>query len=99
VQVKVVPVADRHSDRATEVAAELTQAGLRAEADLRSESVGKKIAESEHLRVPCILVVGDREVESGEVSVRRRGQGNLGSMPLARISEELLAEARSRASS
>jgi threonyl-tRNA synthetase len=99
VQVKVVPVADRHSDRATEVAAELTQAGLRAEADLRSESVGKKIAESEHLRVPCILVVGDREVESGEVSVRRRGQGNLGSMPFARISEELLAEARSRASS
>ena len=99
VQVKVVPVADRHSDRATEVADELTQAGLRAEADLRSESVGKKIAESEHLRIPCILVVGDREVESGEVSVRRRGQGNLGSMPLARIRDELLAEARSRASS
>ncbi|MDX6533581.1 MAG: threonyl-tRNA synthetase [Gaiellales bacterium] len=98
VQVKVVPVADRHSERATEVAEGLTRAGLRAEPDLRNESVGKKIAESEHLRIPCILVIGDREVESGEVSVRRRGQGNLGSMPLAQIRDELLDEARSRAS-
>ncbi|MDX6593520.1 MAG: threonyl-tRNA synthetase [Gaiellales bacterium] len=98
VQVKVVPVADRHSERATEVAEELMRAGLRAEPDLRNESVGKKIAESEHLRIPCILVIGDREVESGEVSVRRRGQGNLGSMPLAQIRDELLDETRSRAS-
>jgi len=97
VQVKVVPVADRHNDRAREVAAELAAAGLRAETDLRSESVGKKIAEAEHLRVPCILVVGDREVESGEVAVRRRGRGNLGSRPLEQLRDELADEVRTRA--
>ncbi len=71
-------------------------AGLRAEPDLRTESVGKKIAEAEHQRIPCILVVGDKEVEAGTVSLRRRGQGNLGARPLAELRDELVAEAASR---
>jgi threonyl-tRNA synthetase len=95
-QVAVLPVADRHDAYAEEVAATLVTAGLRAEADLRTESVGKKIAEAEHQRVPCILVVGDREVEAGAVSVRRRGQGNLGARPLADLRDELLAEVGAR---
>ena len=61
-----------------QVAADLIAAGLRAEADLRTESVGKKIAEAEHQRIPCILVVGDKEVEAGTVSLRRRGAGQPG---------------------
>ena len=72
-----------------EVAAGLRAAGLRAEPDLRSESMGKKIAEAEHQRIPCILVVGDREVEAGTVSLRRRDQGNLGARPLAELRDEL----------
>jgi threonyl-tRNA synthetase len=95
-QVAVVPVADRHNAYAESVVAELRAAGLRAEADLRGESVGKKIAENEHLRLPCILVVGDREAEAGTVSVRRRGQGNLGARPLAELRDELAAEAAAR---
>ena len=78
-------------------ASQLTAAGLRAEADLRSESVGKKIADNEHQRLPCILVVGDREAEAGTVSVRRRGQGDLGPRPLAKLRDQLAAEAASRA--
>jgi threonyl-tRNA synthetase len=97
VQAVVVPVADRHNAYAESVVAELTAAGLRAEADLRSESVGKKIADNEHQRLPCILVVGDREAEAGTVSVRRRGQGDLGPRPLAELRDELAAEAASRA--
>jgi threonyl-tRNA synthetase len=93
VQAMVVPVADRHNDFARRVVAELRSAGLRAEADLRGESVGKKIAESEHQRVPRILVVGDREVESGDVSVRIRGEGDLGSRSLSQFRDELVADA------
>ena len=95
-QVVVVPVADRHNERAIAVAQEMFAAGLRAEADVRSESVGRKIADAEHLRLPCILVVGDREVESGQVSVRRRGKGDLGASPLEELIEQLLDEVRSR---
>ena len=76
----------------TQVAADLVAAGLRAEADLRTESVGKKIAEAEHQRIPCILVVGDKEIEAGTVSLRRRDQGNLGARPLAELRDELVAE-------
>jgi len=96
-QVSVLPVADRHNMHVERVVGELSAAGLRSEADLRSESVGRKIADAEHLRVPYILVVGDREAESGQVSVRRRGAGNLGARPLAELREELVAERDSRA--
>jgi threonyl-tRNA synthetase len=96
VQAIVLPVAERHDGYAAEVAAGLQAAGLRAEPDLRTESVGKKIAEAEHQRIPCILVVGDKEVEAGAVSLRRRGEGNLGARPLAELRAELVAEAASR---
>jgi threonyl-tRNA synthetase len=95
-QVMVLPVADRHDGYAEQVAADLRAAGLRVEADLRTESVGKKIAEAEHQRIPCILVVGDKEVEAGTVSLRRRDQGNLGARPLAGLRDELAAESASR---
>jgi threonyl-tRNA synthetase len=97
VQAMVLPVAERHDRYAAEVAADLLAAGLRAEADLRTESVGKKIAEAEHQRIPCILVVGDKEVEAGAVSLRRRGEGNLGARPLAELRAELVEEAATRA--
>jgi threonyl-tRNA synthetase len=96
VQAVVVPVADRHNGYAERVVAELRAAGLRAEADLRSESVGKKIAESEHQRIPRILVVGDREVEAEAVSVRVRGEGDAGARPLAELRDELVAAASPR---
>ena len=74
VQVAVVPVADRHADYAQHVRAELTAAGVRADVDLRTESVSKKIRDGEVNKVPYMLVVGDREVEQAAVSVRMRGQ-------------------------
>ena len=97
VQVVLVPVADRHAQRAGQVADELRAAGLRAEVDVRTESVGKKIAEAEHLRTPCILVVGDREMDSGQVSVRRRGPGELGAMQVEALIDALTAERDARA--
>ena len=83
VQASVVPVADRHTDYANEVKARSTCAGLRAEADLRPESVGRKIRDGEVSKVPFMLVVGDREVEQGTVTVRTRGSKDTQTLSLA----------------
>jgi threonyl-tRNA synthetase len=78
VQVKVLPITDRVNDRAAEVVATLQGADLRAEADLRGEKIGHKIRDAQLQKVPFMLVIGDREAQSGEVSVRSRSRGDLG---------------------
>ncbi|HEX5729280.1 threonine--tRNA ligase, partial [Microbacterium sp.] len=89
VQARVLPLADRHADYAREVAEALAEAGLRAELDDRTESVGRKIREAELRKVPYMLVVGDREAESGSVAVRRHRAGDRGSAPVADVVAEL----------
>lgn len=76
VQVAVLPVADRHNDFAFALVKELKDAGLRAQVDDSTESVGKKIRGAEKGKMPVMLVVGDKEVESGELTIRRRGQAD-----------------------
>jgi threonyl-tRNA synthetase len=78
VQAIVLPVADRHSDYAREVAAELRAKGVRVEIDERSESVGRKIRDAELGRYPFMLVVGDKEADAGGVSLRSHAEGDLG---------------------
>jgi threonyl-tRNA synthetase len=97
VQAIVVPVADRHAAYAREVAGAFARDGLRAEADLRGESVGKKIAEAERRKVPYILVVGDREAEAGAVAVRRHGGHDEGARAVAAVVAEVAEATRSRA--
>ncbi|MBK5233741.1 MAG: threonine--tRNA ligase [Thermoleophilia bacterium] len=80
VQAMIVPVADRHIEYAREVAEDLRASGARVKVEERSESVGKKIRAAELGRYPYMLVVGDREVEAGEVAVRSHDEGELGSM-------------------
>lgn len=82
-QVKVLPVTDRAAAYAEELVAEMNAMGLRASADLRKEKIGRKILDAELEKVPYKLVVGDKEVEEGSVSVRRRGEGDIGAMPKA----------------
>ena len=97
VQALVLPIADRHAEYAHRVAAELGDAGLRVEVDDRGESVGRKIREGEVRKVPYMLVVGDREAEAGEVSVRRHREGDLGSVALSEFAERASAEVAKRA--
>ena len=82
-QVKVLPVTDRAADYANKIVAEMTAMGLRASADLRKEKIGRKILDAEVEKVPYKLIVGDKEVEGGTVSVRRRGEGDIGAMAKA----------------
>ncbi len=80
VQVKVLPITDRAAEYAQAITDEMNAMGLRAEADLRKEKLGRKILDAENEKVPYKLVVGDKEVEEGTVSVRKRGEGDIGSM-------------------
>ncbi len=91
VQAVVLPIADRHAEYAHRVARELRDAGLRAEVDERAESIGKKIRENELRKIPYLLVVGDSEVESGEVAVRRHGEGDLGAVPVGDFAAQATA--------
>lgn len=82
VQVKVVPVTNKHIEYANSVRKILLEAGIRIEVDDRNEKVNAKIRDAELEKVPYILVVGDKEILDHSVSVRKRKEGNLGPMPL-----------------
>ncbi len=92
VQVLAIPIADRHLEYAEQVAEELRDSGIRVEVDTRKERMQNKIRQAEQQRVPYILVMGDRDVQGGTVSVRERGVGDLGAMErsafLARVRDE-----------
>ncbi len=75
VQVVLIPIADRHAEHAQGIAKQLQAAGFRAEVDARNEKMGKRIRENEMQKVPVMLVVGDKDIENGTVSVRVRGGG------------------------
>jgi len=87
VQAVVVPIADRHAGYAGEVRQRLE--GLRVDVDERDESVGRKIRDAELRKVPYILVVGDREAQSGQVSVRRHGAGDQGAEDVGELGARL----------
>jgi threonyl-tRNA synthetase len=96
VQATVLPLADRHADYAYEVRDALTAAGLRAEVDDRTESVGRKIRDAELAKTPYMLVVGDRERDAGAVALRRHREGDEGTVPIAEAVERLTAEVDAR---
>ena len=97
VQIKLMPIADRHHDYAYEVKKKLEEAGIiRVEVDDRSEKIGYKIREAQLEKVPYMLVIGDKDIEAGEVSVRSRKEGDLGSKPIDAVIEELLEEIRTK---
>jgi len=96
VQARVLPLADRHVEYAREVATALGAAGVRAELDDRTESVGRKIREAELRKVPYMLIVGDREAEERAVALRRHKEGDLGTLALDEAVVRLAAEAAER---
>ena len=92
VQVKVIPVSERHLEYAESVRKMLLGNGLRVETDERNEKLGYKIRQAQLEKVPYMLIVGDKEVESGTVSVRSRKNGDMGSMKAEDFSESLKKE-------
>ena len=98
VQVKVLPVTERAHDYAAQITAQLDAAGIRVENDLRSEKLGYKIREAQMQKIPYMLVVGDRDMENGTVSVRTRQGEDLGAMTLddfvAKCQSEIASKSR-----
>ena len=96
VQAVILPISERHHGYALELQRQLEEAGLRVECDVRNEKIGYKIREAQMQQTPYMLVVGDKEAESGAVSVRHRKDGDLGSMTLAEFIAKAQAEVESK---
>lgn len=97
VQVKVIPLIEKHHDYAQEVEQKLIKAGFRAETDYRNEKIGYKIREAQMEKLPYMLVIGDKEMESGSVAVRSRKDGDLGTMSINDFIEKLTKEVNEKA--
>ncbi|MBQ2676251.1 MAG: threonine--tRNA ligase [Clostridia bacterium] len=96
-QIRVLPISERLLDKASEVVTALENAGLRVTLDNRSEKIGYKIREAQLHKIPYMLIVGDKEAESGTVAVRSRKDGDLGSMPVDEFISKALTEVATKA--
>lgn len=96
VQVKILPISDKFMDFAKEVRDKLFDEGIRVEIDDRSEKIGKKIRDTELLKIPYMLIIGEKEMTANAVSVRKHGKGDAGSLPVAEFLSEILTEIRER---
>lgn len=92
VQVRVMAVSEKFSDYAQKIQDELKEAGIRSEADLRNEKLGYKIREARMQRVPYMVIVGEKEVEEGTISVRKRDEGDIGAMKACELIEKIRSE-------
>jgi len=97
-QVKILPISDKFMDYATEVKAQLKSKGIRVEIDERQEKIGKKIREAELSRVPYMLVLGEKEMTEGKLSIRRQGKGDLGQLSVDEFIHNIVDEIVNRKS-
>jgi len=96
VQVKLLPISDKFLDYAQTVVQKLKNADIRAEVDDRQEKIGKKIRDTELMKVPYMLVVGEKEMNENRVSVRKQGKGDLGAREIDEFIIELVKEIKER---
>lgn len=92
VQVKLLPIADRHLDYLYEVKKQLEDKGFRCEVDDRSEKIGYKIREAQLEKVPYMVVVGDKDIENNIISIRKRKEGDLGAMTVEQFLEKIVPD-------
>ena len=95
-QVKILPISDKFMDYANTIFQTLKKADIRAEIDDRNEKIGRKIRDTEMAKVPYMLVIGEKEMSEGKVSVRRQGKGDMGAKDLTEFVHELVAEIKER---
>ena len=96
VQVKILPISEKHVEYAKELAKQMHQDYVRVEVDDRSEKIGYKIRQAQMAKVPYMLVVGDKEVEEGTVNVRKHGGDELGSVPFEEFFNSIKIEIKER---
>lgn len=96
VQAKLLPIAAAHVDYARKIQAQMEEAGIRVQVDDRNEKIGYKIREAQMQKVPYMFVIGDKEIESNSLAVRKRGEGDIGAKPVAEVIAMLQEEIRER---
>ena len=97
-QVKILPISDKFLEYAEKVQKQLQKAGVRVEIDDRQEKIGKKIRDTELMRVPYMLVVGEKEMNENKLAVRRQGKGDIGVQDISLFLENILDEIENRKS-
>jgi len=88
-QVKILPISDKYSEYAHQVAAMLKTADIRAEIDDRNEKIGRKIRDTEMMKTPYMLIVGEKEMNEQTVSVRKHGEGDKGAVTIDAFANEI----------
>jgi threonyl-tRNA synthetase len=96
VQVKLLPIADRHIKYGKDIIKKLTKYNIRVELDEVNDKIGAKIRKTEVEKIPYMLIFGDKELEEGLVSVRKRGKGDLGRIKIAKFVENVLKEIKDK---
>ncbi|RQP17216.1 MAG: threonine--tRNA ligase, partial [Parapedobacter sp.] len=91
-QFIILPVSEKYEEYAKKLLESLNNSDIRGLVDLRDEKVGRKIRDAELKKIPYMLVVGEKEAENGTVSVRKHGQGDVGTMSVDEFSEQLIKE-------
>lgn len=89
-QAMIIPITDRHADYAQQVKSQLMDKGLRVEVDFRNEKIGFKIREAEVKRIPFMVIIGDEEIRTNKISVRQKGEGNLGQMTVIEFINQII---------
>lgn len=92
IQAKILPISDKHLPYAEHIKQQFQQVGIRIEIDERIEKIGLKIRDAETEKIPFMLIIGDQEIENGAVSLRRRGEGNLGQMSVMDALDKIIKE-------
>jgi threonyl-tRNA synthetase len=96
-QVAILPISDKFMDYGKTILHHLKEAGVRVKLDERNEKIGKKIRDAEMMKVPYMIVIGQKDIDEGKVSVRIHGKGDVGSMPLEDFSQHIQKEIQERA--
>lgn len=98
VQVKVLPITEKFADYAQKITKELKKADIRAEVDERNEKIGRKIRDTELMKIPYMIIIGEKEVNENKISIRRQGKGDEGSDTLDAFIQRLTTEMKERLS-
>jgi threonyl-tRNA synthetase len=96
VQVAVIPISEKHDEYAKKIEKELKDKNIRVEIKNENETLGKKIREAEMQKIPYLLILGDKEILASAISVRERGKGDLGQMPLEKFLEKISGEIKNK---
>lgn len=96
IQAKILPISDKHLPYAEDIKQQFQQVGIRIEVDERIEKMGLKIRDAETEKIPFMLIIGDQEIENGAVSLRKRGEGNLGQMSVMDALDKITKEKNTR---